>query len=358
MQQYQRYTVYFFKSLFAVAIGLFLYVFVKGLFSYVLPFIIAWAIALLINPAVNFVQNRTKLPRALISVVFILTFYALLTFLLILGATRLIVELSNILDHLPRYAVTLKAATEAMVSRGQNIYINLPPETTDLVRSSIMNLINSLTSTISTAIAKSMSLLTFLPRTVIFIIITIISSYMMSKDLYEIRSFFASQISETLLARIKSVCIDLVKALEGFIRTQLTIMSITFLIAIVSLYLMNIPYALTMAIIIGIVDALPIIGPGSVLIPWAAINLFTNNYPLAIALLILYGVIVITRQVIEPKIMGKNIGLHPLAILMSIYLGMRIFGMIGIFIGPLTLIIVKALQKTMVLPKWKERKSP
>jgi hypothetical protein len=88
------------------------------------------------------------------------------------------------------------------------------------------------------------------------------------------------------------------------------------------------------------------------------INIIMKHYSLAAALLVLYGVIVVTRQIIEPKIMGKNIGLHPLATLISLYIGMRIFGIIGILIGPLTLIVIKALQKTSIIPRWKEAKRP
>ncbi len=94
------------------------------------------------------------------------------------------------------------------------------------------------------------------------------------------------------------------------------------------------------------------------IIPWAVINIIMKHYSLAAALLVLYGVIVVTRQIIEPKIMGKNIGLHPLATLISLYIGMRIFGIIGILIGPLTLIVIKALQKTSIIPRWKEAKRP
>ncbi|MGI6702613.1 MAG: sporulation integral membrane protein YtvI [Clostridia bacterium] len=358
MQHYQKYTIYFFKTLFVIGIILASYLFITGLFTYILPFIIAWIVALLINPAVDVLQKKAKLPRGLISICFVLMFYALLTLLGIAGTTRLMVELSNILDRLPQYAVALRAATEDMVSYGQNIYINLPPETTELVKSSIVNLINSLTSVISVTIGRSMSLLTIVPKTLLFVLVTIISSYMMSKDMYEIRGFLASQVPKTALDRIKSVYNDLLKALGGFIRAQLTIMGITFLITISGLYLIGVSYALTMAIVIGVVDALPIFGTGTVIIPWAVINIFMDNYPKAIALLILYGVILVTRQIIEPKIMGRNIGLHPLATLISLYLGMRIFGVMGILIGPLTLIIIKALQKTMILPRWKKTKQP
>ena len=358
MQQYQKYTVYFFKTLFVLSIVLLLYLFITRFFVYILPFILAWIIALLVNPLVNLLERKTRLPRGIFSICSVILFYALLTLLIAVGTSRLIIELSNILERLPQYAVTLRAATEDWIAYGQNIYINLAPETTEVVKSGLINLINSLTSVISSAIGRSMSLLTIFPKTLLFVIVTMVSSYMMSKDMYLIRSFFASQVPEDFVKGIKSVYADLLMALGGFIRAQLTIMGITFLITITGLYLIGVPYALTMAIIIGVVDALPIFGTGAVIIPWAVINIIMKHYSLAVALLVLYGVIVVTRQIIEPKIMGKNIGLHPLATLISLYIGMRIFGIIGILIGPLTLIVIKALQKTSVIPRWKEARRP
>lgn len=358
MQQYQKYTVCFFKTLFVLSIVLLLYLFITRFFVYILPFILAWIIALLVNPLVNFLEKKTRLPRGLFSICLVLLLYAVLTLLIIVGASRLVMELSNILERLPQYAVVLRRATEDWIAYGQNIYINLTPETTEVVRSSIINLINSLASAISGAIGRSMSLLSIFPKTLLFIIVTMVSSYMMSKDMYLIRNVFASQVPEDIINRIKSVYADLIKALGGFIRAQLTIMGITFLITITGLYLIGVPYALTMAIVIGVVDALPILGTGAVIIPWAVINIIMKHYSLAAALLVLYGVIVVTRQIIEPKIMGKNIGLHPLATLISLYIGMRIFGIIGILIGPLTLIVIKALQKTSIIPNWKEAKRP
>lgn len=358
MQQHQKYAVYFFKTLFVLSIVLLLYLFLTRFFVYILPFILAWAIALLVNPLVDFLERKTRLPRGLFSICSVLLLYAVLTLLIIAGTSRLIIELSNMLERMPQYAVILRRAAEDWIAYAQNIYINLTPETTEVVRSGIINLINSLASAISGAIGRSMSLLSIFPKTLLFIIVTMVSSYMMSKDMYQIRNIIASQVPEDVIKRIKSVYTDLVKALGGFIRAQLAIMGITFLITITGLYLIGVPYALTMAIIIGVVDALPIFGTGAVIIPWAAVNIIMKNYSLAIALLVLYGVIVVTRQITEPKIMGKNIGLHPLATLISLYIGMRIFGIIGILIGPLTIIVIKALQKTSVIPRWKEARRP
>ncbi len=356
MQEYQKYAVYFYKTALAVGIILAFYLLISRVFAYVLPFIIAWIIALIINPVVDRLDKNTKVPRGLISIIFILIFFAILSLLLFLGASRLVMELNNILERLPQYAYSLRVATEDLIAWGQNIYINLSPEFMQMVNTGFLNIINSITTLISSAIGKSMILITFFPKTLLFVIVTIVASYMMSKDMNLIRNFSISQMPDQMLNRVRSVYSDLVRALGGFVRAQLTIMGITFLITISGLYLTGIPYALTMAIIIGVVDALPILGTGAVLVPWSVTNMLLGNYSIGIPLLILYAVILVTRQIIEPKIMGRNIGLHPLATLISLYIGLRVFGVIGILIGPLILIIIKALQKTMLLPRWKEIK--
>jgi len=358
VQLYQKYIIYFIRTLLFLAIISFLYLFFTKLFIYILPFIIAWIIASIINPLVNYVDKRTKIPRGIISAILLISLYTVLGFLIFLGISRLITELINISDSLPRYTYAIRVTFNDLISKVQNIYINLPPEFTQLVNSSFNNVITSVTSLISNAIGKSLSLLSVFPKTIIFIIVTTVASYLISRDNKNIVKFLLSQIPDDMAVRLKSVERDLLKALGGFIKAQLTIMGITFIITASGLYLIGIPYALTMALIIGIVDALPILGTGAILIPWSIINMLMDDYRLGFALLVLYGIIVVTRQLIEPKIVGKNIGLHPLVALASLYIGLQIFGIIGIVLGPLTVIVIKALQKTSMLPNWKETKQP
>lgn len=358
MQEYQKYIVYFIRTLMFLAIIFFIYIFITRLVVYILPFIIAWLIASIINPAVDYVNSKTKVPRGIISALLLLSLFTIFSFLIFLGASRLMTELSNISDSLPRYTNILRITIMDLVNKGQNIYINLPSQFTQLVNSSFNNIVNSITSIISNTIGKSVALLSFFPKTLIFVIVTIMASYFISRDNKMITKFILAQLPEDLVARLKSVEIDLLKALGGFIRAQLTIMIITFVITATGLYIIGIPYALTMALIIGLVDALPILGTGAILIPWSVINILLDNHGTGFALLVLYGIIVVTRQIIEPKIVGMSIGLHPLVALASLYIGIQIFGIIGIVLGPLTVIVVKALQKASILPNWKERKQP
>ena len=118
-------------------------------------------------------------------------------------------------------------------------------------------------------------------------------------------------------------------------------MLLTFIEIFIGLSLLRVNYALLVALLVAIVDIFPILGTGTILIPWAVFALVSGNVGLGSGLLILYGVSLIVRQVLEPKIVGNSIGLHPLATLAAVYLGIKFTGFLGIFIGPIVALCIK-----------------
>ena len=129
--------------------------------------------------------------------------------------------------------------------------------------------------------------------------------------------------------------LKLTKTLTGYLKAYLLIMLITFLEVFVGLSVLGAEYAFILALIVAIVDLLPILGTGTVLVPWSVFAFLGSDIGLGIGLLVLYGVTIVVRQIIEPKIVGKAVGLHPLATLASVYIGLELLGFAGIFIGPI-----------------------
>jgi len=123
-------------------------------------------------------------------------------------------------------------------------------------------------------------------------------------------------------------------------------MSITSCIIIIGLVIIQYPYALFVGLLTAVIDALPIFGSGLVLWPWAALNFIKGNYATGAGLLLIYGVVFITRQSLEPRILGSQIGIHPLLTLMSMYIGLKLFGFIGIILGPAIVIVIKAVYQS------------
>ena len=129
----------------------------------------------------------------------------------------------------------------------------------------------------------------------------------------------------------------------GYIKAYFLIMVLTFCEMLLGLSILGVDYAFIMAIVISVIDILPILGSGTVLIPWAIFAFLTSNTPLGVGLLILYAATLVVRQFAEPKIVGGAIGIHPLATLASVYIGLKFLGFLGIFIGPMTALLLREM---------------
>jgi sporulation integral membrane protein YtvI len=130
-------------------------------------------------------------------------------------------------------------------------------------------------------------------------------------------------------------------ALFGYIRAQLILMSMTFIELNIGLAIAGVKHSILVAAIISLIDALPILGSGSILIPWSAFSFLMGNFELGVALLVIYVVVLVVRQFVEPKVLGQQIGLHPLITLVAMYSGLKLFGFAGLIIGPVSFLLIK-----------------
>lgn len=137
------------------------------------------------------------------------------------------------------------------------------------------------------------------------------------------------------------------------IRAYALIMFITFVELFIGFNIIGIDKPLTAAVFIAIFDILPVLGTGGIMIPWALISLLQGHVPLAISLFVLYLVVTVIRNIIEPKIVGSQIGLHPVITLLSLFIGAQLFGIIGLFGFPITLSLLKHLNETEVVKLFK-----
>ena len=192
-----------------------------------------------------------------------------------------------------------------------------------------------------------------LPQVLIFIVISLAASYFMSRDRSKISGFIYKQIPSSWGSRLRFVKEDMILALLGFLKAQLILMTITFFELLIGYLILDVKYAFFFALFTAIVDILPVLGTGTILIPAGIFYLISGNIAKGLGFLILYLVITAIRQSIEPRIVGKSLGLHPLVTLMSMYIGLRLFGVMGIFLGPIVVIVINTLQKIKILPSWK-----
>ncbi|OZM57953.1 sporulation integral membrane protein YtvI [Lottiidibacillus patelloidae] len=324
------------------------------------PFLIAIIIAFLINPIVNFLEKKTNLPRYIAVIVTIVVFLAAVFGIMYLLVAEIVAGTAYLVKVVPPHFQKLVEYIQAFfVAKIVPIYNDITAMIRELDQSEqdkLMNNINEFGATVVdgfstiliTILGAFQSLLLGLPNAATVLIFSLLATFFISKDWYRLGDKINNLIPASAHKSSQSVINELKKAFFGFIKAQFTLISITAVIVLIGLLILRVEYAITIAIIIGIVDLLPYLGTGAVFVPWIIYTFITGDYPTTIGLAILYIIVVVQRQVMEPKILSSNIGLDPLATLVALFVGFKLFGFLGLIIGPVLLVIINALQSAGV----------
>ncbi|MFF2531656.1 sporulation integral membrane protein YtvI [Brevibacillus sp. NPDC058079] len=325
------------------------------------PFIIALVIALIINKPVTFMTRKFRIPRWLSVIIALLVLMLLAGGVVTLIITETVVEIGELAKRLPVVSQELAHYLQNTISQDflmgiynqiQWFYDQLDPSYKDKLTSTVGSAISTITNVGQDLIVKFLdglkNLLVSLPNMATVSVISIMGAFFISKDfaLWEAR---ARRLLPTgVNSRLDQIFIDLRNALFGFVKAQLTLISLTAAIVIIGLLFMRVEYAITIGLITGLVDLLPYLGTGTVFVPWIIYMFFKGNYTMVIGLSILYGVVLIFRQIIEPKVVAENVGLDPLLTLVALFVGLQLFGFLGLIIGPVSLVMINALVKANV----------
>lgn len=324
------------------------------------PFIIGLAIALMINPIVNYLEKKGKFPRILAvstTLIFIIAIFAGLVTLLvseiISGSTYLANVVPNHFERLVRYLEEYFTAQIIPIYNQLNVLFNqLDLSQQETITENIESVGTSIATTVSTWLKNILeaipNLVSWLPGAATVFIFSALATFFISKDWNRLARLAKKVMPDKIHTSTKTVFLDLKKALVGFIKAQLTLISITAVIVLIGLLILRVDYAITISLIIGLVDLLPYLGTGAVFVPWIIYAFFTGEYHLTIGLSILYGIVVVVRQIMEPKVLSSSIGLDPLATLIALFIGFKLFGFLGLIIGPVLLVIIKTLYEARV----------
>ncbi|MGE6377520.1 sporulation integral membrane protein YtvI [Peribacillus muralis] len=225
----------------------------------------------------------------------------------------------------------------------------LPPNLIQSVEQTMEKGVKALEGFTEGFVQDMVQFVTLIPGLFIDFLIYLIALFLISLELPKLKKKAMQYLKTSTFQKISLVYHDLSMAAVGFIKAQVLLSLITFIMAYGGLWLLNVRYAIPLALLIVVVDILPILGTGSVLVPWAVIVWAQGNHHLGIGLVILFLVITIIRRIIEPKIYSANMGLSPLASLISLYLGFKMLGFIGLFLGPSLVIVYETLKKAGVI---------
>ena len=314
-------------SITVLGIGIAAFLFFKYLFVALLPFLISWGAAFALRPAVNFVSRKTRIPIKAVSVVltmlcvFIgLGLIALFSFFAIKEAWEFFSSLASderVIDILAKITNPIGALFgDSEASNALTEHIG------SAIEEGISGLVARLVSLLSDIAAS-------IPGVLFFILITVIASIYFALDIDRINAWIKGILPKN--------CVSVgVK----YVRSYLIIMGITFVVILAGLLILRAENAILLSVIIAILDLLPIIGVGTVLVPWSIAQLLLGNTGMGIGLIILLVVHEFVRQVAEPKIIGKNLGVHPIVSLLLLYVGYSVLGLVGILFVPLLAVVL------------------
>jgi len=323
-----------------------------------IPFIIGFFIALLINPLVDYLQVKTKMPRGfavLSSILIILGVISTAVTLLVNEIVQGFSYLSNVVpEHYQNFAMFME---KMYLERIYPMYHNLLAlfrDLDDTQRGPILNSIQVIGTKLTDAFSSLVQTLgnglyifiTKLPNFATTLIISLLATFFISKDWERVIGVLHRKIPDKVQQRMNQIYEGLQRTLLGFLKAEFKLTFISAVIVFIGLLIMQVEHALSIALIIWIVDFLPYVGAIIVFLPWVIYSFSTGDIFLGTGLSILYGLIVLQRQLIKPKILSSSIGISPLLTLLTMYVGFKIVGIIGIVLGPLTFILMKILHET------------
>lgn len=331
--------------LFLWALGLLFLVFVfPKLLQFFMPLIIAWIIALIANPMVHFLESRIKIMRkhgSFIVIVFVIAVVVAIIYLLI---WLIVSQASSLVEELPSMYETIVSNLQESLGALHKKYHIIPENIQSIINTKdnkindyILALLNSLQqSPISAVGSVASSLIDWF----VLLILTVMMSYFFVADREKLQKFIVDHVPSVIKQSCSIVWNTVVKALGGYLKACFMIMIVMFVILWIFFISLGVNHSLLIALITAILDFLPFIGTGTVLMPWAVYSIITGEYVKAVILVVAYFVTMLTRRLLEPKLVGDSIGMSPFLTLLSMFIGYRLIGMLGLIVGiPVAMIL-------------------
>lgn len=315
---------------------------IKYLLPVSMPFLLGAGLALAAEPGVKLLSGRLKLPRAAASGIGVGAVFAVICAALTLLVGLAVRELRVLAGILPQMELTARDGLNALQSWLLEASQRTSPGVRSLVQRNVMQLFSGsaelLDGITRRGLAMAGSFLTRLPDSALGIGTTVLAAFLTSAELPRIRQWLRAQLHRPYFQAAIDFLIRLRATAGQWLIAQLKLLSITCLVLTVGFLLLGIEYAPLWAMLVSVVDALPILGTGTVLVPWSLVCLVQHNTGRALGLLGLYAATALTRSTLEPKLVGRQLGLDPLVTLIALYVGFRLWGLPGMILSPLLVI--------------------
>jgi sporulation integral membrane protein YtvI len=345
MENPKIYLKIFVNFLFGIAVMLFIILAVPRLLGFFMPFFIGWIISLIANPLVRFLENKMNIVRKHGSAIIIIAVLLAVVGILYFAVSTLAREVINLVSDIPQLYGSVELQIQKVQNNMQGIYHFMPAGVKDIFD----NLGESMNTYIRKWIA-GMGTPTFHDATLfakniaellLMSIITILSAYFFIADRDKLIQMIKKVTPPSVQKQYRIIADNFAKAVGGYFKAQFKIMIIIMFILFVGFQIIRVNYSFLLALLIAFLDFLPVFGTGTIIWPWALYELISGNYFRAVALMVLYLICQLLKQLLQPKMVGDSIGLNPLSTLVFMFIGYRIKGVLGMIIGiPVGMVLI------------------
>jgi len=332
------------------------YFVVRYILGAVVPFIIALVAAFAVEPLVRLLSIKLRFPRGLASALSVLLLLGIVVSLGGVVSTTIWGETKALISKVPDYLHSIVGYVQGFMEERSGFLSFFPDDVLDKAIDYIANYDYSslVTGSLgSLVLGYAGNVVVHIPNALIFVIVTVVSSIFMSSSFPVVKTFILSQFSGKHQSLILDIKNDFFATIWKYLRSYSLLIVITFAELLIFFLIFGFEPALPLAFLIAIVDILPILGVGTVLLPWALFCLLSGSPWQALILLCMYIVITVVRQILEPKIIGDHVGMLPILTLFCIWVGLKLLGFFGMFLVPITVVILKNLHENGKIKIWK-----
>lgn len=334
----------------AIALG-FLWLFLRYGLGIVMPFFLAWVLSLCLTPIAERIAVRTRFPKKLCAVILLFLAVAVLCTVIGLLANRIFREIEDILSQIAENPQKVEGVKQQIVEYLSKIVRSVPffssfgdAELSREIEAAATEWLDGITKRITEAVPPLMlRWISATPKILLFLFVFLISSVYFCVDGVRIGEGMRAWLPKRWSEKLDEIRTHVRGLLSRYVRVYLLLFLLTLAQLFFGLLILGRPYAFLSALCISALDILPVLGVGTVLVPWAILLFLRHEPQTAIGLLVLWGIVTIVRQIAEPRLIGNSFGIHPLFALFALYAGIELFGVVGVIVGPGLAVFLKLI---------------
>lgn len=320
-----------------------------------LPFLIGLVLANLIEPVVSFFEQRTRLSRGVAAALAVVLLVVVLGYVGTWMATEITHELIQLSRLLPAHQSAAVEMFNTLLAWAQGIFQELPDEVRAYLQDTAQDMARSGTELATAVVNRLLSAIAGVPTITLVLVLAIVATFFFAKD----RDVVHPALLQALPVRMREVAAGardkILLDLGRFFRAYFILFLISAALAAVGLLFVETRYWIVLSLVMAVLDSIPIVGPAFILLPWAAYALYVGAVRQAVILLVLCAVMFVVRQVLQPKLLGDSVGVHPLMMLLALWAGLVTVGVWGVIVGPVVVISAKAAHKAGLFSRQQTR---